>query len=179
MCIRATNRLRRTHLQVLPVCMRWQSGLCAGALKTAKHLGGHGNGRGKRCEQCFCGFLTMGSSYLWNVCMTVCGWGTGGQHCDSQLHLKQTESPKEGFLLRLFSSCSASSCPPHLLLPLHTQTYADAEVADSVKPGLHASTSLHLQLESLWSKVISLLKGKKRSLKNRAYVSVQYCALPS
>lgn len=100
--------------------------------------------------------------------MTVCGWGTGGQHCDSQLHLKQTESPKKGFSLRLFSSCSASSCPPHLLLPLHTQTYADAEVADSVKPGLHASTSLHLQLESLWSKVISF------SLKNRAYVSVQY-----
>lgn len=111
MCIRATNRLRRTHLQVLPVCMWWQSGLCAGALKTAKHLGGRGNGRGKRCEQCFCGFLTMRSSYLWNVCMTVCGWGTGGQHCDSQLHLKQTESPKKGFLLRLFSSCSASSCP--------------------------------------------------------------------
>lgn len=31
--------------------------------------------------------------------MTVCGWGTGGQHCDSQLHLKQTESPKKGFSL--------------------------------------------------------------------------------
>lgn len=179
MCIRATNRLRRTHLQVLPVCMWWQSGLCAGALKTAKHLGGRGNGRGKRCEQCFCGFLTMRSSYLWNVCMTVCGWGTGGQHCDSQLHLKQTESPKR-------ASCSGYSVVVQLPLapsPPPPPTHTNIRRCRSCWFSETRTACIDISPSTAWISLeqsYQFVKEKKKEvLKTEPMSAYSICALPS
>lgn len=80
------------------VCLYEQSVcVCAGLFTMGKYSGGRGKGRGKRC--CLCRLSAMRSSYLWNMCVTVCGWGVGAQQLPAAS--KTNRASKKGILAQV------------------------------------------------------------------------------